>query len=386
MSALIPVQKTGMVVSTSRTLQEMLQVEQGNQNYSVLTTFLNDNIACVDRLAEELGQLTSQLAVKKLTDRQYKQGNAMKQFIRKNLYISPQEREKNERERRIAGMVTSLAAETAVKVSARGALALLAEHERFSVYRQSYMLLASFANNGGGDLDHANIELSKIRNALPLSLAKRKKLQNMTDTVPSDLNELFSSLNALFGENSGQIRESLTYMLFSISCQKYGLNETGWRRLLEFYRCLGYSENYARELLREHTETYQKITDTQNAYLKMARGMMCHLFIDMPQINVDNLMNRANEMARYDPYSFRRQTVRKVAPAGGKALIGVFTHHPELVIQAGATALSQFKLENKQNVTNYLYDAFIKKGLPGHAVDLIAKQSDEIRKIVQNDG
>ena len=68
-----------------------------------------------------------------------------------------------------------------------------------------------------------------------------------------------------------------------------------------WYNALGFHDAYAKELLRENTESYKTVTNDQLKYLKLARNFIQNVFIDIPEIDKGRLSEQAKLMAAYNP-------------------------------------------------------------------------------------
>ena len=98
----------------------------------------------------------------------------------------------------------------------------------------------------------------------------------------------------------------------------------------------------------------------------------------IPEINVERIVTQADEMAQYDPYSIRRKKVQKVGAAGIMTLGGIFAKRPDIVLQAGSTALSQAQLEGNDNAMEFLANTFKDKGIDLDSFITMKNQSKNI--------
>lgn len=96
---------------------------------------------------------------------------------------------------------------------------------------------ANNADAQNSDVRRANIELSKIRNSLPLNNNDKKKLVNKFKGISTPLEDI-SSIAAFNGENGGAVRENVAYMLYAIYCQKYKDDPCGYDMLMDYYNFL----------------------------------------------------------------------------------------------------------------------------------------------------
>lgn len=384
---IILAQNTENTISTSRTFHEQLNIEGGTTGYGVLAALIDSNMSRIDAVAENLGKYIAQNVVKDKYDQQYfnNKFGRFKNFWTRNIYLDPQKKQAMEEDRAKAAFVASLGTEVTIKLVARAAQSWMQHCDKIAVMSQIYELLNSFANADAqnSDVRRANIELSKIRNSLPLNNNDKRKLVNKFKGISTPLEDI-SSIAAFSGENGGAVRENVSYMLYAIYCQKYKDDPRGYDMLMDYYNFLGYHGSFAKEMIRENGETYSNITDDQTAYLKMARGMIKQVFVTIPEISIDRLNSQADEMAKYDPYSIRRKKVQKAGAAGIMTLGGVFARRPDIVLQAGSTALAQIQLEGNDNAVDFLAKTFKDKGIDLNAFSSMLNQSKIISSTSQD--
>lgn len=380
MTEIIALEQTESTISTSRTFQEMLKIEHGASAYRVLAATLDTSMPYIDKLAEDIGLYLAGKAVKDKYDEQYfnpKYGK-FKNFLTRNIYIDPNKKEKMQQERFNTGLATSIATEAAVKLGARGIQAWANHCDVIKTFGEIYALLNSFANTDtdGANIRGANIELSKIRNAFPVSDSVKKTIKKKygSPMQPQDL----PAISALLGEGGSRLSDNLAYMLYSICCQKFGDDEKGTRQLLDYYDLIGFHGNMAKEMIRESANSYNVIANDQVNYLKISRSIINNIAVKIPEINIDRLRIQADAMAKYDPYSIRRKAAQNVVGGTGTTLAGIFSKRPDLVIQGASTALSQLKLENNDNAVEFLEKQFQNNGVENSAFGFIFKQSREI--------
>jgi len=380
---------TENAVAVSRIHQEALEISRNNSVYGVISDIIGCNIEGIDYLAERLGEYTADKAVRKLYDEQYfdpKYGK-FKNFMTRNIYIDPDKKKRLETERSIRAGAVMAGTEIGIKLLARGIQTWANERDKYELYSQVYSLLYCYAASGsrGNDIGAA-VELNKIRNSFQLNIAKRKQLHQRT--VQSKINSVVDlDTPAIFGSGDGMFLEDISYFLFSIACQKYGdldENKTERDRLLSFYNYLGYTGAYAEELLASNRDRYEIISTDQQKYLKIAQGMVKNLFVELPNIDVEKLAQRAQQMAAYDPYSLRRKKVTGGAKGGALTIAGIFAKSPELVINGAATALSQFSLNDNtmESAHNKLRSYGIDETLVGEIFNKGRKISASAEEII----
>lgn len=380
MTEIITLEQTESTISTSRTFQEMLKIEHGASAYRVLSATLDTSMPYIDKFAEDLGIYFAGKAVADKYDEQYfnpKYGK-FKNFLTRNIYIDPVKKEKMEKERYTTGLAASLITETAIKFGARGIQAWANHCDVIKTFGEIYALLNSFTNTDtdGANIRGANIELSKIRNAFPVSGSERKSILKKygEPMQPQDL----PTISALSGEGGSSLSNNLAYMLYSICCQKFGDDERGIRQLTDYYNLIGFHGNMAKEMIRESAESYNIISNDQVNYLKISRSIINNIAVKIPEINIDRLRAQADAMAKFDPYSIRRKKTQNVVGGAGTSLAGIFSKRPDLVIQGASTALSQLKLENNDNAVEFLEKQFKTNGVDNDAFGFIFKQSRDI--------
>ena len=172
--------------------------------------------------------------------------------------------------------------------------------------------------------------------------------------------------------------ENISYLIYSIYCQKYYDVEDNEDVLLDYYNILGYHTNVAKELIRENKNTYATISNDQKKYLSVSRGMVRNMNISLPSFDVERIKAHIDQMAKYDPYSIRRKRVAGAAKSGTIAVAGLFAKNPVMIINAGAEALAQFSLDDngKEEARNRLKGW----GIDENSIGQIFKQSDELKK------
>lgn len=391
MTNFIPTEMTGNTIITSRTIQEHYCIENGTTAYGKLAALIDSNISSIDALIEYASNQIAQNQVKEKYESQHfdPKFGQFKNFMTRNIYLDPAKKAEMERSREMVGFITSLGTEIAFKSIIRGAQVLFQHIDKYKSLSQIYDLLNSFANEQteNADIHLAKTELGKIRNQLPLSYSEKKKLNK---SVSMNLEDI-PGITAFNSENSGKLRENISYLLYAIYCHKYGKylqeheNDRRYEKyLLTYYDYLGYSGKAAEELLKENSETYNTITDQQKNYLNLARAMVDRVFYKIPEIDIDRIKTQSVEMAKYDPYSLRRKKVQTSGTAAAVTVGGLFVRSPMLVIQAGSVALSQLQLENNDNAAEFLEKTFKNSGIDTAAFKTMFEQSKIIRSTAQN--
>lgn len=331
-------------IASSRLLHESINTIKGTSNYELFSVFINDNIKEIDRLAEIAGNFILEKSTKASYEKQYSE-NTIIGKVKRNMSSRDKVLE-NERKRRNEAFAKSLITELVLKYGARGLQYWLNEKSKYDTMYQVYSILCCMANEG---LDNANvkkmsIELAKIRNSLPLSLQdKRRLLQLHEKTQSLDLLET----PVLFKEGNQDIVEAVSYLLYALSSQKYDDEKIKEAELLVYYDYLGFQGKYAQEILRENRNTYNQISKDQVQYLKVARGMVNNLSTCVPSIDAQAIAQRAVQMAQYDPYCITRRKSEEIVRKP-KTIADLYFENPELVMNAGTVALSQFNLDDNE--------------------------------------
>lgn len=379
---IIPVEQVEGSISTSRTFQEMLKIQHGDNAYRVLAATLDYSMPVIDSLAEGMGSYLAACAVKSKYDQQFfnpKYGK-FKNFLTRNIYLDPLKKSEMERERFLVGKGVSLATEVAVKLGVRGIQKWANNRDTIKTFGEIYALLNSFANTDtdGANIRSAKVELKKIRSSFAVNDSQMSSIMKKYGKT-LEIDEL-PDISALKSEGGDDLSMNIAYMLYAVCCQKFGDDERGLAQLMDYYSLLGFQGNMAREVLRENRESYATIASDQVKYLKISRSIITGVAVKIPEINIDRLNAQATAMAKYDPYSIRRSKTQSIIGGGGTTLAGIFSKRPDLVIQGASTALSQLQLENNDNAVEFLEKQFKANGIDNNAFGIIFKQSNEISK------
>lgn len=383
---LVPVEKTCNTIISSRITQEQFDVENSTTGYGKLAALINSNIDSIDALIEFVAAQIADQRVKNQYDKQYfnpKFGD-FKNFMTRNIYLDPMKKKEMEKNRELLGYITNLGTEVVLKSAIRASQSFLINKDKFQTLSQIYGFIASYSNENSenADMRRAKIELSKIRNQLPLSIREKEKLLKI---VPKQLEDI-PGITAFQNEDSGKLKEDISYLLYSIYCQKYGeylINHENDHRyedtLLLYYNYLGYNGKVAQELLKDNAETYNNISGHQTNYLKLSRRFVNQVFVKIPEIDIDRIHKQATEMAQYDPYSFRRRKVQTAGAATIVTIAAIIAEQPMIAIQAGSTALSQLQLENNDNMVEFLEKTLKQSGVDSTIFNTMLNQSKNIR-------
>ncbi len=392
MNEIIKAQHTQDSIAASRNYQESLNVWHGNSTYGKLAFLISSNMANISSFAETAGQWIGEKAVEKLRDKQYFNPvyGEFKNFLSRNIYLSKAKREKMERERYAVGYASSLITEGGIKLLTSSVGNWANNRDKFLTLQQLYSFLSSYANQNikNCNFERANAELSKIKSSFPLSTQQKIKLNKKVIESKESVSDIIGKASFMSSDNN-DLRISISYLLYSIHCQMFNEHSEDsevLKYLMNYYNMLGFHNNYAKELLRENNDTYQKITDDQSKYLGIARSFIKNVFDKIPNIDTDRLKSQAETMSKYDPYSFRRKKVQGGAKAAGTTILGVYKENPALIIQGAATAISQFDLESDNDTIDLIANLLINKGIEKNDVDAILESSDCISSLVSKNG
>lgn len=386
MNEIIKTAQTQDSIAASRNYQESNEIWKGNTAYGKLAFLISSNMTNISALAEAAGQWAGEKAVDKTRDKQYFNpvNGKFQNFVSRNIYLSRHKREQMENQRYMVGYGTSLITEGGIKLLSSAIGNWANNKDIFLTLKSLYAFLNHYASQNikNCNSEGAKIELAKIKAQFPLKDKYKSKL-NIERSINEPLSHIIGTAPFMSSEND-DLRKSVSYLLYSVHCQMftdYSEESEALKYLMFYYNALGFHDNYAKELLRENRETYQNITDDQKKYLEIARSFVKNVFINLPEIDIDKLKLQADNMAKYDPYSFRRKKVQTTINASAQTIIGVYKKNPNLIIQGAATAIAQFNLEGNDNIVELLEEILTKKGIEKRDVDAILESSDCISSL-----
>lgn len=372
-------------VSSSRIVQESLKIEQGVSAYGAIAAFLDANLEQLDRLAEYCSQIAAQSAVKKMYDKQYFDPNRkVKSFMTRNIYLNEDKKNKMEGERFVKGVVTQAATEAGIKLASRSLLKWANDRDKYVTCEQVYAVLISYIRNSekGANISRAETELNKIRNSFPLNPREKRKLVNEFNTGVYTLNDL--NVSSILSPNNVQIKNALAYFLTVINRQLYGADMPAVNQMPNYYSLLDLNGVYGNELMNENQYCYDEIASDQAAYLQLSRAMVKNLFTDIPSIDMEGIMARASEMAKFDPYAIRRKKVKGASKGAALSITGIISNNPELAFNGLSTAVSQFVLNDETLTT--IQNQIRSWGANSNECDMIFTNAKNIEsKCTQND-
>ena len=363
--------------SSSRIVQESINVGQGVSAYGVLASFIDTNIAKIDQLAEYLGDVSSQRIVKSKYDSQYFDPNSkFKTFLTRNIYLSKEKVHAMQDERYIYGFLTRTLAESALKYGSRALGNWANKRDTFITCEQVYSILVSYINDAApnANIRRAKIELNKIRNSLPLSISDKRKLAEKYNTGFVFTESL--DISSVLTSKNKNLRDTLAYFITVLSRQLYGADSENDKSISDYYSLIDLGGQYGRELSFENRYNYDNIAADQTAYLQLSRGLMKNMFKDSPHINLESISERANELAEYDPYTVRRKKIKGAAKGGVLTIGGIVSENPEMALNGLATAISQFIRSDE--VLQLSKDYVKKLGIGGNEFDVISEDASSI--------
>lgn len=366
-------------VSSSRIVQESVNVGQGVSAYGALAAFIDTNIAKIDELSEYIADIASQEIVKNKYNQQYfKSDTPFKSFLNRNIYLNKDKVEKMQFERYAYGFIGRTAVEAALKFGARSIGKWANKKDIYNTCEQVYSVLTSYISDANPKLDKklAIIELNKIRNTFPLSVSEKRKLSlnHPLNSVTSNITDVASILN----KGNEPVKNALAYYLAVLRRQIYGAETSKDKSFNNYYSLIELNGAYGKELGNENERSYDEVAADQAAYLQLSRGIMKNMFKDAPNFDIGSIVNRSTELAQYDPYTIRRKKIKGAAKGGALTIGGIITSNPEIAMNGLSTALSQFTFHNNDEVLTLAKDAMSKWGVSGNEFDVITESAEDI--------
>ena len=362
-------------ISSSRIVQESINVGQGVSAYGILAEFIDKNIAQIDLLSEYIGDNFSQKIVKdKYDDQYFKSDTKFKNLLNRNIYLSKTKSENMQNERLAYGFLTRFASETALKYGARALATWANNKDKFITCEQMYVILKSYilSADDNANKQKAWTELNKIRNSFPLSPNEKKKLiEKSHNLMLGDID-----ISSVLSKDNIPLKNALAYFLSVLSRQLYGSETSSDTKILNYYSFLEINGQYGKEVLSENQYQYDEIATDQLAYLQISRGIMKNMFLKSPNIDINSIFARAEELSKYDPYAIRRKKIKGLAQGGTLTIGGIISSNPEIALSGIATALSQFTKSDE--VLTLAKDTMLKWGISGNESDVIMDNSDKI--------
>ena len=364
----------GTSIGISRIFQENFSAACGVTGYGKVANLIGSNIEQIDRMAEYLGEYVAKVSGDRLYTQQYSKSGLFGRV--KRTFTSADKAWENQADRRNRSAIINLAVQGGIKIGSRVIHKLASEKEKYACFEQMYRILLVYAKEDQEKISSINRqleirELNKIRNSFPISANARLKLSD----ISVDNLDIFSSDFSIFNlENSEKIKENISYLLYVLYAQKYGDSDEKESRLLQYYNLIGYHDRMGKEILRENKDTYDQLK-----YLMLSRSMLKNLEPNMPNIDLNKIKIRADEMAKNDPYRIRKRMVVKPTVSSKKTIADIFFNEPEMAIQAGSTAMAQLTIDDnlKEDVRNTMVN---KWEFDDAAYENIMLGSEEIKK------
>lgn len=372
-------------ISSSRNIQEILQVQNGVTTYGTLANLLCMNMDKIDMISRVFSEYVSASRVNKLYDKQFfDDDNVIKSFWTRNIYLNPVKKTDLENERFKEGMVSSIAIQAGIQIGARAGQLILSKVDKIVTIKEIYALLNFYANDidEGADINMSKTELAKIRMSLPTTV---RQSENLKSSKPAKNIYDINATNIMRVDDK-ELIENICYLLYAISAQKYKDKFEGDSfdpMLLNMYSLLDYNGRLGIEVAKEMRNKYNNIATDEVRVLKVARHIVKDIPIAIPNLNLQDFVNRASEMAKYDPYAPKRQKVedvtKKVVPA---SISAIFSKKPDLILQALGTALSNVNLTDNAKETMYI-KAKKDWGMDDNIIEASFDTADEIKNNVK---
>lgn len=348
-------------ISTLRKQEEQIY-SVINENYSTLTSLLTfENI---DYISEALSDLTANIAVKKLYDKQYFEPRygKFKNFFTRNVYLNPIKKEKMKIQRELTYDGVRMTTEIATKVGSRALAKTKFEKEKYTTYKEVYELLYMYANECS-DINNIalKIELRKILGCFDLK--ENSKIKLLKDVKNDNIKQLDLLKGNFINNASDEVVMNISYLLYVLANTKYDNEEEIEHSLLNYYEYLGFHSANMKEILAENENTYKTVERDQHRMIAISRQMIGQLFIDIPEFNIKKILERGNEIAKFDPYALRRRKIQAGLLEGAKAakkvtIQQITKKYPELSMLAASESLAQFNLTDnmKENAEKKLIE------------------------------
>lgn len=253
--------------------------------------------------------------------------------------------------------------EIATKAGSRALAKMKFEKEKYTTYKEVYELLYMYANEFS-DINNniaLKIELRKILGCFDLKENDRTKL--LKDVKNDNIKQLDLLKGNFINNASDEVVMNISYLLYVLANTKYDNEEEIEHSLLNYYEYLGFHSANMKEILAENENTYKTVERDQHRMIAISRQMIGQLFIDIPEFNIKKILERGNEIAKFDPYALRRRKIQAGLLEGAntvkKVTIQQITKkYPELSMLAASESLAQFNLTDnmKENAEKKLIE------------------------------
>lgn len=364
--------------SSSRIIQEEINVGQGSSLYGALAVFLDANIDKIDDFAESIGYLAGAKTNDIVYELQHtKKNDKIKSFINRNIYLNKDECSFNEKIRNRTALLSQTAAEAIIKYGSRYIGKWVNQKDAVITCDQLYAVLISYISNArkGADISRAMTEVNKIRNSFPIPKNEKKKIYDKYSNQKIDFSTL--NISSITNNTNKAVKDALAYYLCALRRQLYGNDADSEKNILEYYSLLDINGQNALNNCDENQYIYDEVATDQAFYLNISRGIMKNMFDKAPEIDMNKIKSRADELSKYDPYAVRRKKVQVLAKDGVITLSGIIAGNPEIALSVFSTALSQFNLDDE--VLTSAKNAMLSKwGVSGNEFDAIVDNTNEI--------
>ena len=110
--------------------------------------------------------------------------------------------------------------------------------------------------------------------------------------------------------------------------------------------------------MKQNEQSYKTVERDQHRMINISRQMIGQLFIEIPEFDIDKIMGRGAEIAKFDPYCLRRRSVQKniregLATAKKLTIQQLTSYYPELSMLAASESLAQFNLTDNMKENAY---------------------------------
>ena len=105
--------------------------------------------------------------------------------------------------------------------------------------------------------------------------------------------------------------------------------------------------------------------------------MILKFSLDIPEVDINRVKEHCKYMAQYDPYQLRRKKVQNIGIGAIESLAGLQLKRPDIVLNGGALALSQFELEDG-NILAIMEREFKKCGINPDDFGIMLNQAANI--------
>jgi hypothetical protein len=368
---------TQLAINISRNIFEVENTcGNGSTVYGKLANIIACNSALIDTVAEYLGNYVASKCNDNMLYKQYHDKNhKIASFFNRNVYVDKVKVEEMTFQRQASNVAVNIATQLAIKYGIRLINHALNEKEKMTIFQEIYSLLKfyTFANLDSKLCNQtmAKVELKKIEQSFCLNKKQVNKLKKVD--VPNHIYDL--DLNTISKLDSSLL-DGISYLIYCIHMQKYGENANLDEDILQVYNFLGYNYHLSRELLRENDEAYQTIAMDQLKFLKISRNIFKNVAMELPTINMPDIINKSVEMGAFDPYVRRRENTAKLGKSVSATLFGIFSKEPAVVIQGCATGLSMINVDD--NNLEIIRNKLLRNNLESFVVDEIISRSQNI--------